>query len=212
MKKLKKEYRKKKISLILSIVKRYLEGNHIELDSKIERVVHLLYAYGLHPTMSCEGHTPPYKGVDTFRAFWPYVQLRINNKVVFDLEKKEDEGRLRVVTEMDHTKTLRRLNKLIVDFNLSHHPFWEKRLELSATPSTYCINSFDPFHLLESLEKNWNLHVLLCDVGVQGILTMPQELLNNDLRNKFLLRAQSQMELFTKFLEWNYVENGPEDF
>lgn len=211
MKKLKKEYRKRKLFLIIKIVKDFLEGNNIKLDPKIERLVYLLYAYGFNPTLSCEGHTPPYKSVDTFRLFWPYVQLAINNKVLFDLEKKDDKGRLRIETETDHNKTLRRLRKLLVEFNLTNHQFYEKHLELELVFCSGVSAAFDPFRMLEAIEKHWNLHVMICDAGVQGITIMPQEMLNNSLRSKFLLRTQHQMELFTKFLEWNYIENGPEE-
>ncbi|MDQ5930923.1 MAG: hypothetical protein QG674_87 [Patescibacteria group bacterium] len=210
MEKLKKEYRRNKLNLITSIVKKYLDDYKVNLDLKIERLVHLLYAYGFNPTMSCEGHIPPYKSVDTFRLFWPYVKITINNKVKFDLEKQDDIGRICVEAELDHNKMLNRLRTLIVEFNLTKHPFWAERLELDVIVTDGLSGTHNPFSVIESIEKNWVLSVLICDTGVQGILTTPQELLSDDLRKSFLGRTQAQIDLFTKFLEWNYIENGIE--
>ena len=212
MKKLTKKYRKSILDIRLAIVKQFFSDNKIVLDKNIEQVVYLLYVYGFCPSMSCEGHVPPYKKVSTFRQFWPYVQIIFNNKVEFDLPKGDQKARMRTESELDHYKVMQRLQHLLVEFNDTYHPFYEKHLELNLIHTDGINGAPNYFEIKNSLEKHYNLHMLLCDVGVQGILMMPQELLNDDFRKKFLKRTQRQITLFAKFLEWHFVESGIEAF
>lgn len=205
MKKLKKKYQKSLFLLKLEIVKRYFEKNGIVLDPQIAETVYALQVYGFHPIMSCEGHTVS-DTVDTFRNFYPYVDITLNNKIVFDLNPEDKRSYFQVINE-DHSKTFRRLEQLIVEFNFVKHPFSVKNSELALV---FRDDVFKPLHFKEVIEKHWNLHATVCDTGVHGIMGMPQEFLNDDFRKKFLARTQQEMEQFTKFLQWNAIENGIE--
>jgi hypothetical protein len=153
--------------------------------------------------MSCEEHTSS-ATCNTFRNFYPYVQITLNNKVVFDLEPKDEKSFFRVENE-NRFNSLKRLEELIMDFNLTRHPFFKENSEIGIVFSN---DVFNPLRFREVMEKHWNVNVMVCDIGVHGILGMPQEFLNDDFRAKFLNRTRDQMRRFTQFLCWNAVEYG----
>lgn len=202
----KKEYLRAKLDLSMKVVEGHFSEWKVVLDKNIERTARLLNCFGFKTVMSCEGHIPPYKSVSTFRLFWPYVQLELIHGVMFHLEEKNP--RMETVCR-SAAENLSKLQELADEFNLTKHPFSEEHLEMSVL-MTRSINSLiTPLELDTAIKNHYGLEVIVCDVGVQGVLSMPQELLNDDFRKTFLSRTQHQMEVFTKFLEWKYV--NPEE-
>lgn len=208
MEHLKKEYLQAKLDLSAKIIEKHFSDWNIKIDEKIRRAVQLLNCFGFKTTMSCEGHIPPYKGVDVFRLFWPYVQIELIHNTKFHLE--EEKPRMETVAG-NAIENFRKLNGLIAAFNRMKHPFSEKHLEVSVLTVSSISTPVSALEVDYALKNHLGLKVLVCDVGVQGILTMPQELLNNDFRKRFLRRTQHQMELFTKFLEWRYTHPHHEE-
>lgn len=198
----KKEYLQTKLNLSVEIIKEYLSSWSIILDKKIEQTVYLLECHGFSTTTSCEGHIPPYKKVDSFRSFWPYVQIELTNTTLFHLDEKKPRREIRAIDPMEMFTKLRDLTD---EFNRTSHPFSEKNLEIDVLMTRDIGSVMTPLEVDHALKKHFGVEVLICDVGVQGILTIPQELLHHQFRKKFLKRTQHQMELFTKFLEWKYL-------
>jgi hypothetical protein len=209
--KLLKNYRKAELNLSLDITKKLLKDWKVTLDGKIEKTVLLLNYFGFSTRQSCEGHVPPYKGVDTFRTFWPYVMVCLNQRTVFHLSGKD--LRMEIIAA-NANETLNNLRFLVSEFTHRIHPFSaskKERYELDVVPKNNGIDGAEhPLDTYQAAQKHWNLHVLVCDKGVQGILTMPQEMLTKDFRKEFLERTQKEIEAFTKFLEWYAIEEGKE--
>lgn len=196
MEALKKEYLEAKLNLVLEIISQHFSAYKLQLDDNIAFATKLLCAHGFKTTLSCEGHIPPYSKVDTFRMFWPYIEIELIHNIV--VHHEEEKPRMETVSG-DKFANLQKLKELVMEFNLMKHPFSEKHLEMEV------VLVEDSLDVALALQKHWGIKVMICDVGVQGILTMPQELLTDDFRNKFLTRTQHHMELFTKFLEWRYL-------
>ncbi len=207
MKKLKKEYLRSKLDLSVAVTKKHSEDWEVVLDPKIEDTVALLQCHGFQTVMSCEGHCPPYKKVDTFRLFYPYVQIELIHNTVFHLEGKTP--RLETVSG-DPFKNFSKAKELITEFNFVRHPYFEEHLEMDIVlaQGSSLLTSLE---LDEALKKHWGIKALICDKGVPGLFAMPQEFLNDPFRKKFLKRTQHQMNLFTKFLEWKYLHQFDEE-
>ena len=208
MQHLKNEYLKAKLELSKGVIGEHLSGWKVGLDKKIKDTVYLLNCHGFSTTMSCEGHIPPYKGANTFRLFWPYVEIELIHNTVFHLEERKP--RMETVSG-DFEKNFSKLGDLIFEFNQAKHPFSEKHLEISTLLVSEVDSLITPLEFNQAIKKHWGIKALVCDKGVQGILTMPQELLNGNFRRQFLKRTQHQMDLFTKFLEWQYLHPDGEE-
>jgi hypothetical protein len=206
MKKVNFEYRKSKLNLMFLVLDAYFSKSGINLEDSVKKTVYLLNCIGLSTTLSCEGHMKK-EGLNTFRLFWPYIQVNLSNKVVFHLEEKEP--RIERVSR-DPYDGLRSIENILVLFNHSRHPYYEPNLEMSLIMSGAVDESANPLKVIEAKERRFNHLALICDKGVAGIMNMPQEMLNNHLRQRFLKRTQHQMDLFEKFLEWYLTKHEEE--
>jgi hypothetical protein len=198
---MKKEYLMARLQFCLEIVRKHFADWNVVLDKKIEYTTCLLNCLGFKTLMSCEGHTVS-SSVNTLRTFWPYVQIELIHNVDIVLEGKKPGMQ---TVSGDRVKNLRRLKELLYEFNKSAHPFFEEKLEMAVVMDDDVGCLANALEVQDVVQRHYGVSVLICDVGVQGILTTPQEFLTDLFREKFLKRTQHQMELFTKFLEWYYL-------
>ncbi len=210
MDQLKKAYRKSKLEMVLAILEQHTEDWKITLDENIKQAVFLLQYFGFSTVESCEGHLGPEAKVNTFRLFWPYVKINLIHKTVFHFDEKKP--RIETVNIENPFHMLRKLEQLTMFFTTTMHPYapaHDQEYELSVITMNNGIGEIEsPLHTQEALKNHWSVYATVCDVGVRGILSLPQELLGDTLRKQFLQRTRYEMKEFTKFLKWYAIEHG----